>query len=57
MNKLAIYRLSHSSSSPWVCNVQMVPEIEQTEIVYRKRNQNQFKIKTVTVDKLLVSYE
>ena len=35
----------------------MVPEIEQTEIVYRKRNQNQFKIKTVTVDKLLVSYE
>ena len=33
----------------------MVPEFEQTEIVYGKRNQNPIKIKTVTVDKLLVS--
>ena len=36
-------------------SLQMVPEIEQMEIEYGKRNQTPFKIKTVTVDKLLVS--
>ena len=50
MNKLSIALFVQFTMG---LNVQMVPEIEQTEIVYGKRNQNPFKIKTVT--ELLVS--